>query len=584
MLSIHRFFPNFVANLGSFYKNVTHKRMRIGIAQMNATVGALEQNRRRAATFCTQAADQGVSILLFPELFISGYPPEDLILKRHFVEDCMDQTRHLASEIPHSLHVLIGCPWIRSEDGSGRKPANAAVHLNGGLVPDVYEKMLLPNYGVFDERRVFSPGATPCLLDIEGCRIAVHICEDSWFMDRGPTPLQQGDRIDAVVNLSASPYHESKLEAREDILRNTARALRAPLIYANLVGGQDELVFDGASFVISAEGELAGRAPQFEEALFTVDLHRLESTPVSTEMENREEVYHALVTGLRDYVDKNRFDRVMIALSGGIDSALVAALAVDALGPDRVVGLTMPSQYSSKETRSDAGTLAENLGIEFLEVPIGELFTRYRTELEPHWAGRPPDATEENLQARIRGSIIMAFSNKFSWLVLTTGNKSEIAVGYCTLYGDMAGGFAVLKDVPKTLVFALSRWRNETSRSEIIPQSILERPPSAELAPDQKDTDSLPPYEILDAVLEMYVEQDMAAEEIARHGFDAELVQRVIHMVDINEYKRRQAAPGVKITPKAFGRDRRLPITNRYRDVVDRPADTELQQATGRKT
>ncbi len=538
---------------------------------MNATVGALGHNRERAREFCEKASAQGIELLLFPELVVSGYPPEDLIIKRHFVEDCMDQVRRLAAEVPASLHILIGCPWVVDRADLGRKPANAAVHLHAGRIVHVYEKMLLPNYGVFDEKRVFSPGVSPWVLEIGNRRIAVHVCEDSWWTDRGPALLQRGESLDAIVNLSASPYHDDKLQAREDILRNTAISLGAPLIYVNLVGGQDELVFDGASFVIAADGSLAGRAPQFEEALFTVHLDRLECTSTEKPLGNLEEVYRALITGLRDYVDKNRFDRVIVALSGGIDSALVAALAVDALGPERVVGLTMPSQYSSAETRSDAGTLADNLGIEFLEVPIRGLFDGYLEELNSHWPDRAADTTEENLQARIRGSIVMAFSNKFGWLVLTTGNKSEIAVGYCTLYGDMAGGFAVIKDVPKTLVFDLCRWRNETSDTPVIPESTITRPPSAELRPDQKDTDMLPPYDVLDEILEMYVEKDMAAEEIAQHGFDPELVLRVIRMVDVNEYKRRQAAPGIKITPKAFGRDRRLPITNQYRDAISRP-------------
>jgi len=551
--------------------------MKIGIAQMNATVGALEHNREHAREFCVTAAGRGIELLLFPELVVSGYPPEDLIIKRHFVEDCMAQVKILAAEIPASLHVLIGCPWVIDPTDPDRRPANAAIHLYAGQVEDVYEKMLLPNYGVFDEKRVFSPGTSPGVLEIGDQRIAVHICEDSWWTDRGPALLQKGERIDAIVNLSASPYHDDKLQARENILSNTARYLHTPLIYANLVGGQDELVFDGASMVIAADGTLAGRAKQFEEELFAVDLDRIGSTATASAMGNLEEVYHALVTGLRDYVDKNRFERVIVALSGGIDSALVATLAADALGPDRVVGLTMPSRYSSAETRSDARELAENLGIEFREVTIRNLFESYLEELVPHWPDRPEDTTEENLQARIRGSIVMAFSNKFGWLVLTTGNKSEIAVGYCTLYGDMVGGFAVIKDVPKTLVFTLCRWRNELPDARVIPETTIARPPSAELRPDQKDTDTLPPYEVLDEILELYVEKDMPADEIARQGFDTDLVLRVIRMVDVNEYKRRQAAPGIKITPKAFGRDRRLPITNQYRDGAVRPAGNPKQ-------
>ena len=448
---------------------------------------------------------------------------------------------------------------------------------------------------------MFVPGDKALVLEIGNARIGIHICEDSWMLDEPACSALKPLELDAVINLSASPYHRGKLGQRESVLGTTAAFLKAPLLYCNLVGGQDELVFDGASFAIGPDGKLLARAKQFSEEILYVNLpvngakglapskHLEGGTPVPPQivsfptlgktdgkssnpwkntiepaLDDLAEVYSALKLGLRDYVDKNGFRKVVVALSGGIDSAIVATLAVDALGRKRVEGITMPSQFSSKETLSDAVLIARHLGIDCRTIPIQNLQDTYLAELSHLWAGRPPDTTEENLQARIRGNIVMALSNKFGWLVLTTGNKSELATGYCTLYGDMVGGFAVIKDVPKTLVFELAKWRNRQDTAPAIPPSTIERPPTAELRPNQKDTDSLPPYDILDPILERYIERDWGPDEIVADGFDPAVVKRVARMVDRNEYKRRQGAPGIKITPKAFGRDRRMPITNLY--------------------
>ena len=543
------------------------KSLRIALAQINPTVGALAENAEKIRAYAVRAAEAGAGVVVFPELAVSGYPPEDLILKDHFVDDCMGEVERILPALPPGVMCLIGSPW---DDTPEREPParayNAAVVACDGGILGVYRKMLLPNYGVFDEQRVFAAGERPLVVRAGGRRISVQICEDSWCLDQGPCAAFAGGAPELIVNLSASPYHRGKLRSRREALGRAARHGDCPLVYCNLVGGQDELVFDGASLVLDASGGLVARAGQFEEDLLVVDLP-LGSPRCEPMLPDLEEVYRALSLGLRDYVDKNRFEKVVIALSGGVDSALVGVLAVDALGRERVVGLTMPSPYSSAATLGDARRLAEQLGIPLHEVPIRELFDGYRGALAETFAGRAPDTAEENLQARIRGNLIMAYSNKFGWLVLTTGNKSEVAVGYCTLYGDMVGGFAVLKDVPKTLVWELCRWRNARSERPVIPPTTIDRPPSAELRPDQRDTDSLPPYPVLDPILERYVEQDASVDEIAAAGFDRAMVERVARLVDGSEYKRRQSAPGVKITPKAFGRDRRLPITNAYRDL-----------------
>ena len=562
------------------------KPLTVALAQQNFTVGALEANADRILAVGRRAAAAGAGLVVFPELALSGYPPEDLVLKPRFLEACERQLQRLARELPPEIVALVGCP--RAAEA---RRFNTAVVFHGGREVACYRKMVLPNYGVFDEKRLFDPGEKALVLAVNGRRIGVHICEDSWVRSGEACRRLKPQRLDALVNLSASPYHRGKLDLREDILRQAAIFFGAPVLYGNLVGGQDELVFDGASLALDARGRLTARARQFEEDLLFVSLAgktrrapgsrrevrtlNLETgvpgtaadappTRVEPELEDAAEVYAALTLGLRDYVNKNGFRQVIVSLSGGIDSALVATLAVDALGADRVKGVTMPSQYSSGETLSDAGRLAANLGIELFTLPIQRLYNAFVEELAPVFGARPPDVTEENLQARIRGVLVMALSNKFGWLVLTTGNKSEIATGYCTLYGDMAGGFALIKDVPKTLVYQLAEWRNRRAPDPVIPVSTIERAPSAELRPNQKDSDSLPPYDRLDAILERMVERDEGAADLLAAGFDAATVRRVARLVDRSEYKRRQGAPGLKITPKAFGRDRRMPITNRY--------------------
>ena len=593
------------------------------MVQVNVSVGALSANAGKILRMARQAREAGAHLIAFPELALSGYPPEDLVLKRHFIEDARVEIRRLAAELPPDAVVVVGAPY----EGAEGRASNAAIVFQSGDVRAVYRKNLLPNYGVFDEMRVFEAGAEPVILDVEGCRVGLHICEDSWFPDAAPCAALAEAGVDAVLNISGSPYHRGKLALREEILHRAARRIGAPLLYCNLVGGQDELVFDGASMLLD-DARVVARARQFEEDILVVELGEgrrekgggpvaqadsshlpsprspLPAPRLETPLDDHAEVYAALKLGLRDYVDKNGFSHVIVAVSGGIDSALVATLAVDALGADRVKAVTMPSRFSSGETLGDAGLLAHNLGIELQRIPIEQMHADFLAALGPLWPGRAPDATEENIQARIRGLLVMALSNKFGWLVLTTGNKSEMATGYCTLYGDMAGGFAVIKDVPKTLVFELARWRNmqggakppaeprgghaarrdaspcpATPGTAPIPVSTIDRPPTAELRPNQKDQDTLPPYDVLDRIIERYVERDLGAAQIVAEGFDAATVRRVIRMIDVNEYKRRQGAPGVKITPKAFGRDRRLPITNLYRErTADGHRSTQMRE------
>ena len=562
---------------------------RIALAQVNPTVGALAENAELLLRTATAAAARGAQVIAFPELALCGYPPEDLVLKPHFLSDAAAALERLAGALPPEVLVIVGFP--EAADG---KIFNAAAVLHGGRRLATYRKMLLPNYGVFDEQRLFTPGARPLVLEAAGVRLGLHICEDSWLLNGAPGRRLRTAGLDLLLNVSASPYHHRKLALREGVLRQMGQSLHAPVAYCNLVGGQDELVFDGGSLLLAADGRVSARARQCADDLLLlelspaggdkpalnpeqVDLVRWPGPAVTDAgtwaaprlepvLDGTAEVYAALKTGLRDYVEKNRFREVVIALSGGIDSALVAALAVDALGPARVHGVTMPSRFSSQDTLGDALLLAQNLGIECRTLAIEKLHQTYLAELAPCWPDRAPDATEENLQARIRGNVVMALSNKFGWLVLTTGNKSELATGYCTLYGDMAGGFAVIKDVPKQLVFELARWRNRQGGAAAIPPSTIERPPTAELRANQKDCDTLPPYDVLDPILERYVERDWPAEKIIAEGADAATVRRVIQLVDQNEYKRRQGAPGIKITPKAFSRDRRMPITNRYQE------------------
>lgn len=535
--------------------------MKTALVQLNSTVGALADNTDRIISTAREASNAGARLIVFPELTVSGYPPEDLILKDHFTADCADQLERLKTELPSDACVVVGAPI----DENGKK-YNAAIAFEGGNIIGIYRKMLLPNYSVFDEHRVFCSGEHPLILNISGKKIALHICEDSWDADGTAVRSLRNHPVDLLINLSASPYHRGKLSQRTQALAKTAHRLNTPLLYCNLIGGQDELVFDGASMGIAADGRCIARAAQFAEDMLYIDSEATEQRK-DTLLDNHSEVYEALKLGLTDYVEKIGFKQVIVALSGGIDSALVLALAVDSLGPERVSTVTMPSQYSSSGTLNDALEMAKMLGVQIHTLPIKPLFDEFTIALQSVWGtNKKPGLAEENLQARIRGTLIMALSNETGSLVLSTGNKSEMAMGYSTLYGDMCGGFALIKDVPKTLVFDLCRWRNEQPQGVAIPPTIIERPPSAELRPDQKDTDSLPPYEILDPILEDYVENDIGIGGLITKGYDPDIIRRVVYAVELSEYKRRQAPPGVKITPKAFGRDRRMPIINRYRN------------------
>jgi NAD+ synthase (glutamine-hydrolysing) len=571
--------------------------LRLALAQINPTVGDLEGNVAKIARYIEQARDAGAELVLFPEMVITGYPPEDLLLKEHFLRACGEALSELASGV-EGIVAVVGYPE-RTED-----VFNSIAVISDGAVRANYRKTRLWNYGVADEERYFQAGPGAAVIELGGARIGLTICEDIWVP--GPPASEEAEAgASLIINPSSSPYHRNKGLERERMLIQRARDNLAAVAFCNLVGGQDELVFDGHSLLIDHEGKVLARAPQFEEALVvaSVDLQaaltaRLRDTrlrppaqkvlpeirgagriarPSRPPVEHvggsiapllgaDAEVYSALVLGVRDYAGKNDFTHAVIGLSGGIDSTLVALVAADALGPERVSCVVMPSQWSSEGTQSDARLLARNLGVETFDLPIAPAMKAYEQILADRFAGREPDLTEENLQARIRGNLLMALSNKFGWLVLTTGNKSEVSVGYSTLYGDTAGGFAVIKDVPKTLVYRLVDYRNARDGADgPVPRSIIARPPSAELRADQKDSDSLPDYEILDAILEAYVEEDADREQLLLAGFDADVVDRVISLVDRAEYKRRQQPPGVKITPRAFGRDRRMPITNRYR-------------------
>ena len=566
------------------------KTIRIGAAQINSTVGDLKGNYEKVTAFADKALSFGADIVAFPELALTGYPPEDLLLKGTFIEENLQTLHRLAAHITN-ITAIIGFV-DREED----RLYNAAAVLQNGRIMGICRKELLPNYGVFDEKRYFSPGDSPLLFCFGDARFGVSICEDIWYKE-GPARFFGAMGADIVFNINASPYHAGKHMLREEAVKQRIRENRFYLSYVNLVGGQDELVFDGQSFIMDPKGNLMTRSEAFKEDLLLADIPvsplgagKGRTTPparykkasiISLDAESMmgekpnlkprqtslldpvAEVYEALKLGLHDYVAKNGFKQCVIGLSGGIDSALVAVLAADALGNDNVKTVFMPSRYTSNESEADALELAENLGIECLRAPIDGPYRAYIETLSPFFAGHKEDITEENLQARIRGNILMALSNKFGWLVLTTGNKSEMSVGYATLYGDMAGGFAVIKDVPKTLVYELSRYRNGLGRA--IPRNILEKAPTAELKPDQKDSDTLPPYDLLDPVLKDYIEEDREIEEITSPPLSKEEIARVLRMVDNSEYKRRQSPPGIKITPKAFGKDRRMPITNRYR-------------------
>jgi len=562
------------------------RRFRIGLAQVNCTVGDLEGNTAKILHYIERARAMQVDLVCFPEMAITGCPPEDLLLKPEFITGNLKKLDVIVRQSP-AIAVVVG--FVDSRDGL----YNAAAVAYDGKLCGIYHKTCLPNYGVFDENRYFQPGTEAPIFVISGVSIGVNISEDIWY-PTGPASRQASAGAELIVNISASPYHAGKRGLRERMLADRASEDAVILAYLNLVGGQDELVFDGGSMLLDGRGEAIARAKQFEEDFVVADLDivsqeahtrvwslgsgvPLPDSRLSTldsrlfparSVESYDpvgEIYAALVLGTRDYIHKNGFYRVLVGLSGGVDSSLVAAIAVDALGPENVSGVSMPSRYSSEGSRIDAQLLSENLGIEMRVIPIEEAMDGYLSMLAGSFAGTQEGIAEENLQARIRGNILMALSNKFGWLVLTTGNKSEIACGYCTLYGDTAGGFAVIKDVLKTLVYELARHKNSSAAKEIIPRHVIEKEPSAELRPGQRDVDSLPPYEVLDPILEAYVEEDKSLDQIVALGFDRELVHRVISLVDRSEFKRRQLPPGIKITPRAFGKDRRLPITNRYR-------------------
>jgi len=562
--------------------------LRIAGAQVDVTVGDIDGNVDRILAAMRWAEEAGADVLLLPELAVTGYPPEDLLLRDDFITENVEAVERLGAASGETVTVVGFVDPVDGEvahdDSLARQITNAAAVLSRGHLCGVYHKLLLPNYGVFDEARYFARGRDPGRVwTIGGVPAGISVCEDIWS-PQGPPALQAAKGARVLLNINGSPYHRGKGEERAAMLASEARRTGAAVVYLNMVGGQDELVFDGDSMVFDASGTIVYRAAQFAEERFVFDLHvpegdepeapiavtpararsgdRLDPPPPAERLGVEAEVYQALVLGLRDYVAKNGFGSVVVGLSGGIDSALTAAIAVDALGPEAVRGVTMPARFSSEGSVRDSEELARRLGCRFEEIPIDDIFASYLAALQPAFAGTEEGVAEENLQARIRGAIIMALSNKFGSMVVATGNKSEMAVGYATLYGDMAGGYAVLKDVFKTVVYRLAEWRNRSG--EVIPRAIIDKAPSAELRPDQKDSDSLPDYEILDAILARYVEQDDSVEDIVAGGLDEALVRKVARMVDRNEYKRRQAAPGVRITRKAFGKDRRLPITNGY--------------------
>lgn len=575
--------------------------MNIALAQINVTVGDFEKNALKILKYSWDAHRRGADVIVFPELALCGYPPEDLLLKKSFISEEMETLNKLISGLPNCL-ILLGCAYPEKN-----ALYNSAAIIYKKELISFYHKINLPNYGVFDEKRYFNAGKEAVILQVNGATIGVQICEDIWIED-SVTEAQSflGD-AEIIINLSSSPYHLGKGNLRIETIKKVTRKVKSEIYYCNLVGGQDELVFDGESIVINEDGELILKGEKFKEDLIihssdsnslckkrfndldfkekkknfnanlqieTIKLEKMELNKnyvekndlkkISENIPQEEEVYNALKLGLYDYVHKNGFEKVILGLSGGIDSALVALIARDALGNDNVNCLFMPSRYTLKESYEDAYKIAENLKISINEISIDKAFDGFLEILKSYFNKFPSNETEENIQARIRGLILMAFSNKFGYLVLSTGNKSEYSVGYCTLYGDMVGGFALLKDVPKTLVYKLVKWRNQKEGFSLIPDRVIERPPSAELKENQKDQDTLPPYDLLDEIIHLYIEEDFSTVEIIKKGFDKEIVERVIKAIDKAEYKRRQAPPGIKITPKAFGKDRRMPITHKY--------------------
>ena len=575
------------------------RRLRIGMAQINTTVGDFTGNQRKILKSIEEARSSGVDLLTFPELAICGYPPEDLLFKPQFIAENL-RCLNVIVEASAGMTLIVGFIDAREDI------YNAAAIIHDGRHVDTYQKIFLPNYGVFDENRYFRAGDRCPIYVINGINVGINVCEDIWYTEGPATQAYSG--ADVIVTISASPYHYGKVNNRDRMIATRATDNLAIFTFNNLVGGQDELVFDGNSLIVDEKGQIIARGRQFKEDMIIADLdvenvfrtrlhdprwrqglqwreekgwHPSERIIVSETSSNTDkpalakrqvdvpeltaEIYEALVLGTRDYIQKNGFNKVLVGLSGGLDSSLVATIAVDALGKSNVVGVAMPSRYSSLGSISDSELLAKNLEIKLHTIPIEKVFQAYLETLAGPFEGTEPGVAEENIQARIRGNLLMGLSNKFGWLVLTTGNKSEMATGYATLYGDMAGGFAVIKDVPKTMAYKLAEYRNKLAGTDLIPVSIIEKPPSAELRPDQKDTDSLPPYDVLDPILTAYVEEDKSIEQIVATGLDEKVVRRIARLVDLSEYKRRQAPPGVKITPRAFGKDRRLPITNRFK-------------------
>jgi NAD+ synthase (glutamine-hydrolysing) len=538
--------------------------LNIALAQINPLVGDIDGNVEKVIAFSTRAkSEYGADLVLFPELTLTGYPPEDLLLRPSLALRVEQALARLKTSIPSDLAVVVGYPSERN----GKLLNMAGVVVNGECAFE-YAKRCLPNYQVFDEKRYFSEGDQHSQFEFNGFNIGLSICEDIW--DGAPIAEMQHADLDLVLNLNASPFHKNKQTTREALVSDRAVSIDAPIFYVNQVGGQDELVFDGGTMIFDRQGKILARAPLFDEHLLCVrystegkSIRTLSAPALSEPGSELAVIYQALVLGVRDYVNKNGFKGVVLGLSGGIDSALTLAIAVDALGADRVEAVMMPFTYTSDLSKNDAEDEARRLGVRYRSISIENIYSAFNDSLNEAFSGHSADKTEENIQARSRGVLLMALSNKLGYLVLTTGNKSEMAVGYATLYGDMAGGLDVLKDVPKTVVFELSRYRN--TLSEVIPESVITRPPSAELAPDQKDEDTLPPYDVLDQILEMYIEQDMSADAIVERGFDSESVRQVLRMVDLNEYKRRQAPIGIRISERAFGRDRRYPITNGWK-------------------
>lgn len=524
--------------------------MKLALAQINPTVGDISGNTQKIFNFISQAKDQGADLVVFPELAVTGYPPEDLLLKPQFISDNLASLKEI---IKFSKGIAV---YIGFVDRDKKGIYNAGAFIENGRLKKVYRKINLPNYSVFDEKRYFLPGEKPAVIN----KIGLGICEDIWVKG-GPYLAEVKLGAKLILNINASPYHEGKIKDRQKLLGKRARESRTPVVYVNMVGGQDELVFDGGSMVFDKQGRLLAAARQYEEELLVCSL---DQAPIETAwLDESAEVYEALKLCVKDYVNKNGFRDVCIGVSGGIDSALTMAVAADALGKGRVHAVFMPSKFSSELSRQDARQVAKNLGVEFSEIPIEKVFEEYLINLAPFFSGREANIAEENLQARIRGNTLMALSNKFGWLVLTTGNKSETSTGYCTLYGDMAGGFNVLKDVPKLLVYRLANWRN--AERMVIPESTIKRPPTAELKADQTDQDTLPPYEALDPIMQAYVEENLGVKEIVARGYDEETVKKIVSLIDHSEYKRRQAPPGPRISPRAFGKDWRVPITNGYR-------------------